>query len=228
MGNWNITIFVRSYLDPKLSPFPSYSFSFVPSSSGNFNPRFHRNNRRSRNRRQSRNHHRIHLRPNTILVHSSGSTWDWRQGCLKLEGGGSLSFLWGWIYLVSHTSATTLHARKLRPEESTTVLCNPETCLSGLVNDTTYQINSVLITLKRPLKHKKVLNVGPNTAKYGQIRKSRSLGVSLNRSCKMQLRRVDPVSIGPHSQKLWPNLTFVRLPHWYYYVKLQSGGPDGY
>ena len=97
---------------------------------------------------------------------------------------------------MSHTSATTLHARKLRPEESTTVLCNPETCLSGLVNDTTYQINSVLITLKRPLKHKKVLNVGPNTAKYGQIRKSRSLGVSLNRSCKMQYT-VYPLELCP-------------------------------
>ena len=87
-------------------------------------PKLTRNNRRSRNRCQSRNHHRTHLRQNTILVHSFGSTWDWRQGCLKLKEGGSLSFLWGWTHLVSHTYATTLHARKLWPEECRTVYCN--------------------------------------------------------------------------------------------------------
>ena len=53
----------------------------------------------------------------------------------------------------------------------------------------------------------------PNMAKYvflthiwaGQIWSS---GVSLKRSCKMQFKRVGLRSIGPSSQKLWPNLIF--------------------
>ena len=38
-----------------------------------------------------------------------------------------------------------------------------------------------------------------------------SSGVSLKRSCKMQFRRVGLRSIGPSSQKLWPNLIFADL-----------------
>ena len=40
--------------------------------------------------------------------------------------------------------------------------------------------------------------------------------VSLERSCKMQFRRVDLVSIRPPSQKLCPNLIFARFPHFNY------------
>ena len=40
-----------------------------------------------------------------------------------------------------------------------------------------------------------------------------SSGVSLKRSCKMQFRRVGLRSIGPSSQKLWPNQSFGRSPH---------------
>ena len=65
---------------------------------------------------------------------------------------------------MSHTYATTLHARKLWPEECTTVSCNFETCLADLLNDTKYQINSVLI-LRGAFKYEKVLNVRPNAAK---------------------------------------------------------------
>ena len=38
-------------------------------------------------------------------------------------------------------------------------------------------------------------------------------GVSLKRSCKMQFRRFDLRSIGPPSQKVWPNLIFAWFPH---------------
>ena len=48
-----------------------------------------------------------------------------------------------------------------------------------------------------------------------------SSGVSLKRSCKMQFRRVGLRSIGPSSQKLWPNQIFGRFPHCYYNVKLK-------
>ena len=51
-----------------------------------------------------------------------------------------------------------------------------------------------------------------------------SSGVSLKRSCKMQFRRIDLVSIGPPSQKLWPNLIFGWFPHCNYNVKLNSAG----
>ena len=40
-----------------------------------------------------------------------------------------------------------------------------------------------------------------------------SSGVSLRRSCKMQFRYVDLRSIGPPSQKLWPNFICARFPH---------------
>ena len=53
-----------------------------------------------------------------------------------------------------------------------------------------------------------------------------SSGVSLKRSCKMQFRRLGLRSIGPSSQKLWPNFIFGRLPHFDYNVKHQSGGPN--
>ena len=46
--------------------------------------------------------------------------------------------------------------------------------------------------------------------------------VSLKRSFKMQFGRVDLRSIGPPSQKLWPNLTFARLHHCNY-----NGGVGG-
>ena len=48
-----------------------------------------------------------------------------------------------------------------------------------------------------------------------------SSGVSLKRSCKMQFRRVGLRSIGPSSQKLWPNQIFGRFPHCNYNVKLK-------
>ena len=51
-----------------------------------------------------------------------------------------------------------------------------------------------------------------------------SSGVFLKRPCKMLFRRVGPRSIGPSSQKLWPNQIFGRSPHCNYNVKLQSGG----
>ena len=51
--------------------------------------------------------------------------------------------------------------------------------------------------------------------KYGQV------GVSLKRSCKMKLRCIEFVSIGPQSQSLWPNLIFAGYPHCNYNVKLQ-------
>ena len=44
---------------------------------------------------------------------------------------------------------------------------------------------------------------------------------SLKRSCKMQFRRVGLRSIGPSSQKLWPNQIFGRFPHCNYNVKLR-------
>ena len=45
-----------------------------------------------------------------------------------------------------------------------------------------------------------------------------SSGVSLKRSCKMQFRRVGLRSIGPSSQKLWPNQIFGWFPHCNYNV----------
>ena len=51
-----------------------------------------------------------------------------------------------------------------------------------------------------------------------------SSGMSLKRSCKMQLKRVNLVPIGPPSQKLWPNQIFGRFPNCNYNSKLQSGG----
>ena len=48
-----------------------------------------------------------------------------------------------------------------------------------------------------------------------------SSGVSLKRSCEMQFRRVGLRSIGPSSQKLWPNQIFGRFPHCNYNVKLK-------
>ena len=44
------------------------------------------------------------------------------------------------------------------------------------------------------------------------------------KSCKMQFRRIDLVSIGPPSLKLWPNLVFGWFPHCNYNVKLESAG----
>ena len=52
-----------------------------------------------------------------------------------------------------------------------------------------------------------------------------SSGVSLKRSCKMQFRRVDLRSIGPPSQKLWPNLIFARFPNCNYNGGMRWGGP---
>ena len=49
-------------------------------------------------------------------------------------------------------------------------------------------------------------------------------GVSLKRSCKMQLRRIDLVSIGPPSQKLWPNLIFGWFLHCNYNEKVKRAG----
>ena len=49
-----------------------------------------------------------------------------------------------------------------------------------------------------------------------------SIGVSLKRSWKMKFRRIDLVSIGPPSQKLWPNLIFGWFPHCNYNVKIKS------
>ena len=49
-------------------------------------------------------------------------------------------------------------------------------------------------------------------------------GVSLKRSCKMLFRCVGLGSIGPSSQKLWPNQIFGWFPHCNYNVKLKSGG----
>ena len=51
-----------------------------------------------------------------------------------------------------------------------------------------------------------------------------SSGVSLKRSCKMQFRRIGLRSIGPSSQKLWPNQIFGRFPHCNYNVKLKIAG----
>ena len=48
-----------------------------------------------------------------------------------------------------------------------------------------------------------------------------SSGVSLKRSCKMLFRRVGLRSIGPSSQKLWPNQIFDRFPYCNYNVKLK-------
>ena len=53
----------------------------------------------------------------------------------------------------------------------------------------------------------------PNMAKYAFLahiwaRQIWSSGVSLKRSCKMLFRRVGLRSIGPSSQKLWPNQLF--------------------
>ena len=50
-----------------------------------------------------------------------------------------------------------------------------------------------------------------------------SIGVSLKRYCKMQFSRVDLRSIGPSSQKLWPNLILDRFPYCNYYGGF--GGP---
>ena len=52
-------------------------------------------------------------------------------------------------------------------------------------------------------------------------RKIWSSGVSLKRSCKLQFRRIGLRSIGPSSQKLWPNQIFGRFPHCNYNVKLK-------
>ena len=65
-----------------------------------------------------------------------------------------------------------------------------------------------------------------NMAKYAILahiftRQIWSSGVSLKRSCKMLFRRVGLRSIGPSSQKLWPNQFFGRFPHCNYNVKLK-------
>ena len=53
------------------------------------------------------------------------------------------------------------------------------------------------------------------------VRQIWSSGVSLKRSCKMLFRRIGLRSIGPSSQKLWPNQIFGRFPHCNYNVKLK-------
>ena len=55
-----------------------------------------------------------------------------------------------------------------------------------------------------------------------------SSGVSLKRSCKMLFRRVGLRSIGPSSQKLWPNKIFGWFLHCNEIVKLHTGGPGSF
>ena len=77
---------------------------------------------------------------------------------------------------------------------------------------------------KRPRSTKRFANT-----EYGLIwpnmhiwaRQIWSSGRSLKRSCKMRFRRVGLRSIGPSSQKLWPNQIFGRFPHCNYNVKLK-------
>ena len=71
-----------------------------------------------------------------------------------------------------------------------------------------------------------ILPNAPNTVFGAHIweRKIWSSGVSLKRSCKMQFRRIDLVSMRPPSQELWPNLIFGRFPHSNYNLKLKSAG----
>ena len=68
----------------------------------------------------------------------------------------------------------------------------------------------------------------PNMAKYALlahiwVRKIWWSEVSRKRSCKMQFRHVGLRSIGPSSQKLWPNQFFCRSPHCNYNIKLEMG-----
>ena len=74
----------------------------------------------------------------------------------------------------------------------------------------------------------------PNMAKYakcgiscacldGWTRLIWSSRVSLERSCEIQFRRVNPKSVGPLSQKLRPNKLFGPFPHCNYNVKLKNG-----
>ena len=58
---------------------------------------------------------------------------------------------------------------------------------------------------------------------FGIIERAK-YGVSLKRSCKMQFRRIDLVSIGLLSQKLWPTFIFGWFPHCSNNVKLNSAG----
>ena len=70
---------------------------------------------------------------------------------------------------------------------------------------------------------RQICQIQPNTVFGARIWASQiwSSVVSLKRSCKMQFRHVDLVSIGPPSQKLWPNQIVVRRPHCNYNVKLE-------
>ena len=56
------------------------------------------------------------------------------------------------------------------------------------------------------------------------LRQLWSSGVSLERSCKMQFRRIDSVSIGPPAKSYDQILIFGQFSHRTYNVKLQSGG----
>ena len=80
-----------------------------------------------------------------------------------------------------------------------------------------------LNTRAKYAKYAKYSQLWPNTVFGAHIWASQiwSSEVSLKRSCKMQFRRVDLVSIGPPSQKLWPNQILVRRPHCNYNVKLE-------
>ena len=55
-----------------------------------------------------------------------------------------------------------------------------------------------------------------------------SSGVSLKRSCKMQIRRADLASIGPPSQKLWPNVIFAWFPQCNYNTNYPRCGVTGW
>ena len=53
-----------------------------------------------------------------------------------------------------------------------------------------------------------------------------SSGESLKRSCKMQFRRIGHRSIGPSSQKLWPNLIFDLIAPLWLQCKTSKGWPE--
>ena len=104
--------------------------------------------------------------------------------------------------------------------------------LGGPIDTRSIRLNCILQDLFRdyPIDHnwhaQIRAQIRPNTVFWARVVACQiwSSGGSLKRSCKMQFRRVGLRSIGPSSQKLWPNQIFGRFPHFNYNVKVQIGG----
>ena len=116
---------------------------------------------------------------------------------------------WGWNICVIKTKRKKENIKK-RKEKPTS---SNWSTTSDITSGTWRQFGwSVIIRVSQKTQKSEFWNV---TYPSGFHRLDESSGVSLKRSCKMQFRRVGLRSIGPSSQKLWPNQFFGRFPRFF-------------